>query len=151
MMMKSSVLSSLTMTIIFGAFVLYAVSSLGAQARLMPLLVAIPGFGFSSFQLISDFRKELRSSSDQPLLEVQQWRILFWIITCIPITVLLGFDIGTPVMVAAYHSFVQRERFTITLLSMAIAWFLIAIVLDRFFGAQLYPGLLQQAITAWLK
>jgi hypothetical protein len=151
MMMKSSVLSSLTMTIIFGAFVLYAVSSLGAQARLMPLLVAIPGFGFSGFQLILDFRKELRGSLEQPLLEVQQWRILFWITASIPVIVLLGFDIGTPIMVAAYHRFVQRERFTIALLSIAIAWFFIAIVLDRFFGAQLFPGLLLPVIAAWFK
>ena len=151
MKMKSSIITSLTMTIIFAAFVLYAALTLGPQARLLPLLVAVPGLGFSGLQLWSDFRVASHSSNDEPFLETQQWRILFWIATSIPVIVLFGFDIATPVMVATYHQLVQRERLVITVLSTAIAWFLIAIVLDRFFGAQLFAGLLTPSIAAWFK
>jgi len=150
-MMKSPIITSFTMTFIFGAFVLYAALTLGPQARLMPLLVAVPGFGFSGLQLWLDFRSLSESSNEQAFLEAQQWRILFWIAACIPVIVLFGFDIGTPVMVATYHCLVQRERLTITVLSSAVAWFLIAIMLDRFFGAQLFPGLLTPTIAAWCK
>jgi hypothetical protein len=151
MPVRASVLTSLTMTAIFACFVLNAALTLGSQARLMPLLVGIPGLGFSGVQLVFDLRKNRNTESQASLLEALQWRILLWLAACIPAIVLLGFDIATPLMVAAYHRFVQREKLAYLLASTCVAFVIVALVLDKLFAAQLYPGLLTPTIISWFK
>jgi hypothetical protein len=149
MAVKATVATSMTMTAIFAGFVLNATLTLGPQARLMPLLVGIPGFGFSVVQLIIDLRRNRDPQSERPLLEALQWRILFWLLACIPAIVILGFDIATPLMVAAYHRLVQREKLVYLVASASLAFVIVALVLDKLFAAQLYPGLLSPTITNW--
>jgi hypothetical protein len=151
MIVNARVLSSLAMAMIFGAASLYAAFALGPQARTMPLLVALPGFGLSAMQLVSDLRCKTSKVEEGPLLEGHQWRILFWIAGCIPMIIAFGFNVSTPVLVATYHRFIHRESYTISLLSSSIAFFVVTIILDIFFGAQLFSGLLTPMIVAWFR
>jgi hypothetical protein len=55
--MKSKLITSLTMLIIFLVFVIQALS-FGAQARTMPLLIGVPGIIFCLIQIVIDVRRE---------------------------------------------------------------------------------------------
>ncbi|MEO6610391.1 MAG: hypothetical protein ABIN69_18180 [Aestuariivirga sp.] len=117
----------------------------------MPLLVGIPGLALSALQLVFDLKRKQETEIQGSRLEALQWRILFWLATCIPSIVLLGFDLGTPVMVAVYHRFVQREKLAYLLASTFVAFIIVALVLDKLFAAQLFPGLLTPTIVNWFK
>ncbi|MBG1231816.1 tripartite tricarboxylate transporter TctB family protein [Aestuariivirga litoralis] len=148
---KAHIGASATMVAIFAAFVTYAAAKFGPEARLMPLLVGIPGLALSILQLRSDVKQRATGTQEKPLLDPMQWRIAIWLVSCVVAIILFGFDVATVLMVAVYHRFVQREKLITLLVSAAAAYVTVSIILDRLFGAQLYEGMLTPAFIAWIR
>lgn len=133
-------IASATMSLVFLAFITIA-AGFGNQAKLMPLLVGVPGFILSLVQLAKDLRQE-NSGVTESTLTKSEIRILIWLLGCLLAIVLFGFSWGASVMAGVYFHFILRERLVATLLSVSICYFVLEVILNRWLGAQLFEGLL---------
>ena len=138
--MNSKLITSLTMLIIFLVFVIQALS-FGAQARIMPLLIGVPGIVFCLFQIVIDVRREYVSANGKRYFSPGELPIMAWILISVLMVVAFGFSFGTPPMVALYLFFIAKEK-PLTAVTGAVVCFLMFYVLfERLMGAQLFHGL----------
>jgi hypothetical protein len=106
--MKGRASASLTMVVLFAAFVGQALF-FRREAAVMPLLIGVPGLILSLAQLIIDIRKTGRPE-DEPILSAPERTIMLWLLGFVLGIIAFGFVIGASLLVAAYLIFVAGER-----------------------------------------
>ena len=112
----------------------------GAEARVMPLLVGIPGILFCVFQLAND----LKSTKTETLafFSAGELPIIWWLIATTVAIVLFGFSFGGPPMVAAYLILIAKEKYITVFLSSIFCFLLTYVFFDHIMHAGLFKGLL---------
>ncbi|HXJ03047.1 MAG TPA: tripartite tricarboxylate transporter TctB family protein [Micropepsaceae bacterium] len=114
------------------------------EARLLPLVIGIPGLLLSAIQLVT----ELRERNPAPVVTTEEHsregRMFVWFIGFVAALVLFGFLYAGPALVAAYLYFSGRERWYVALAGAGFAWAVLYGVFDWFLGLPLFEGLVFQ-------
>lgn len=139
------------MVVVFAAFVIVAFG-FGKQARLMPLLVGVPGLIFASIQLCKELWFDRPDNSQDSLLSRSEIILLVWLLGCIVTIILLGFTWGAPLMVAIYFHFILREKLVLTAIGALLSVLILEVALNRLLHAQLFEGLLPPLLwQVWMQ
>ena len=129
------------MLIIFFVFVIQAFS-FGSQARIMPLLIGLPGIVFCVIQIVLDVRRESESAAEKRYFLPGELPVMAWIVASVLMVTAFGFSFGTPPMVAAYLLFIAKERPRTAIISAAVCFLMFYVLFERMMGAQLFHGLI---------
>ncbi len=110
------------------------------EARLLPLVIGIPGTILSAIQFVIELRtkSEGKDTSEDPKAEL---RMFGWFIAFVIGIILFGFPYAGPAMVAAYLHFSWREKWYVTLSSAFFAWAVLYGVFEHVLGLPLFEGL----------
>jgi hypothetical protein len=134
---------SITSGLLVLVFLFFFIQALffSASARVMPLLVSVPGLVFCLVQLVIDLKRQPPGAS-KPMFSGSEVKAIAWIGGFIIGISVLGFVYGAPLLVAAYLYFYAGERLHTALLA-AIACVAFAYgFMDRLMEIQLFEGLL---------
>jgi tripartite tricarboxylate transporter TctB family protein len=129
------------MLLVFLFFLVQAMT-FGPLARTMPLLISVPGVVFCLAQFVIDLKRRPEEADCQPVFSSGEAKTAAWIMGFILAISLLGFDYGSPLMVAAYLYFYAGERLlTVALAALSCVAFTYGFM-NRLMEIQLFEGLL---------
>src|SRR5215469_13426223 len=143
-MLEGRILVSGIMVVVFATAVLLSLTY-APEARVLPLVIGIPGLILSAVQLV----KELRYNPDIVIVPEERRReatMFAWFLTFVAGLVLFGFLYAGPALVAAYLYFAGRERWYMALAAAVITWAILYGIFERFLGLPLFDGLVMQLI-----
>lgn len=143
-MLEGRLLVSLIMVVVFATAVVLAFTY-APEARLLPLVIGIPGLLLSGVQFV----KEMRERSVPVVTSeehAREWRMFAWFFLFVGGLVLFGFPYAGPVLVAAYLYFSGGEKWYVAAIAAIIAWSILYGVFERFLGLPLFEGLIYQWI-----
>lgn len=135
--------TSLVMFTIFASMTLIALG-FPEKARMMPLLVGVPGTLLALAQLIADLRA---AEPDKAFKEGQVERrrerhMLAWVGAFLAGVLGFGFLVAAPLLVFAFLRFGQRESWTVAVVSGIGVWVILYAVFTRMLGLFLFEGLI---------
>ena len=144
-MLEGRILVSAIMLVAFTAAVGLSFTY-APEARLLPLVIGIPGLLLSAIQLFA----ELRIKNPPPAVtseeHAREGRMFAWFIGFVAALVLFGFLYAGPALVAAYLYFSGRERWYVALAGAVFAWTVLYGIFDWFLGLPLFEGLIIQYV-----
>ena len=115
------------------------------DARLLPLVIGIPGLLLSLLQ----FAKEWREAAPAAIPDAErsrEKRMFAWFFLFVGGLVLFGFLIAGPLLVASYLYFSGREKWYVALAAAVFAFAVLYGVFERFLGLPLFEGLVTQLL-----
>lgn len=142
-MLEGRLLVSAIMVVAFAAAVGLSFTY-APEARLLPLVIGIPGLVLSAIQLIAELRERNPEPAVTPEEHSREGRMFAWFIGFVAALVLFGFLYAGPALVAAYLYFSGREKWYVALAGAAFAWAVLYGVFDWFLGLPLFEGLVFQ-------
>ena len=144
-MLEGRILVSVIMVVVFATAVALSFTY-APEARLLPLVIGIPGLILSVVQLIKEMRERGIPvvTSDERVREIQMFA---WFVGFVGGLVLFGFPYGGPVLVAAYLYFSGGEKWYVAAIAAIVAWAILYGVFERFLGLPLFEGLVFQWIN----
>ena len=142
-MIEGRVLVSAIMLVAFGAAVGLSFTY-APEARLLPLVIGIPGLLLSAIQLFAELKDKDAEPAVTPEEHSREGRMFAWFLCFVGALVLFGFLYAGPALVAAYLYFSGREKWYVALLGAAFAWTVLYGVFDWFLGLPLFEGLVFQ-------
>jgi small-conductance mechanosensitive channel len=114
------------------------------EARLLPLVIGIPGLLLSLVQFVKEWREQRPEPAVTPDEHAREWRMFSWFIGFVAGLVLFGFPYAGPLLVAAFLYFQGREKWYVALAAAVFAWAVLYGVFERFLGLPLFEGLVYQ-------
>lgn len=143
MIFNGRALTSLVMLAIFAAMSIIGMSY-PEKARMMPLLVGIPGTILALAQLIHDIRfRELRPLTDETRGELRgEMKMFLWLALFFAGVMALGFLYAAPVLVFAFMRFGQRESWPVALIGGIATWAILYGMFTWMLELFLFEGLL---------
>ncbi len=138
--MRNNLITSLAMLAIFLVFVIQALS-FGAQARIMPLLIGVPGIIFCAFQIVSDLRRDSRRGTGASYFSPGELPVIAWIVISVLMVTAFGFSFGAPPMVASYLLFIAGDKLRTAMIGAVVCFLMFYVLFERMMGAQLFHGL----------
>jgi hypothetical protein len=142
-MLEGRLLVSTIMVVVFATAVGLAFTY-APEARLLPLVIGIPGLVLSAIQLFTELRVKNPEPAVTPDEHSREGRMFVWFIGFVAALVLFGFLYAGPALVAAYLYFSGRERWYVALAGAVFAWIVLYGVFDWFLGLPLFEGLVFQ-------
>jgi len=150
-MLEGRILVSAIMVAIF-AIAVGLSFTYAPEARLLPLVIGIPGLALSLLQLAKEVAltpalKQMREKGMQAVTSeehAREFRMFAWFFAFVAGLVLFGFPYAGPLLVAAYLYFSGGEKWYVALIAAAIAWGILYGVFERFLGLPLFDGLVYQ-------
>ncbi len=145
---------SMTSGIMALTFAAFAAVALGfdGKAKLMPLLVAVPGLLLCAVQFAKDLRRSPTDATEASLLSRNEIVLAIWLFATTVVIVLLGFTWGAPAMVAFYFHVMQRKRLLLSITCALGCYAVLEIGLNEFLNAQLFEGLLPMMVqNSWVQ
>lgn len=140
-MLEGRIVTAGVMLAIFVTAVGIALIYFPAGARMLPLVVGVPGIILSAIQLLSELRaKEGKTIS--PEVRAGEIRMIIWFAVFAATIFLLGFIYGSPLLIAAYLHVQAKEKWYTTVLGALLAWVILEFVFSRGIGIVLYEGLI---------
>lgn len=119
----------------------------GPLARTMPLLISVPGVILCFAQFIIDWRSQPAGTGHKPTFSGKEAKTAAWIVGFIVGISLLGFNWGSPMVVASYLYFHAGQRLrTAVVAAVACVAFTYGFM-DRLMGIQLYEGFLFEYLS----
>ncbi len=140
--------TALVMLLIFLSMSLLALGFTD-KARLMPLLVGVPGSLLGIVQLISEIRHSVRQSADEAdsdALNKAERNMFLWIFVFFFGLLGFGFTYAAPIVVFAFMFAGKKESLLIAMISAAGTW----AVLFGFFEQIMEIPLFQGLVVEWL-
>ncbi len=146
--LNGRVMTALVMLVMFLSMSLMALG-FTEKARLMPLLVGVPGTLLALIELISEMRVSVRqaqSGEDVDALSSAERAMFAWVfIFCVGI-LCFGFTYAGPLLVFAFMTFGKRETLTVALISAAGTWAVLFGFFEQMMEIPLFAGL----VIEWL-
>jgi hypothetical protein len=146
--LNGRVITALAMLIIFVTMSLLALG-FPEKARLMPLLVGVPGSVLGLVQLINELRRSeqyVTSDAEAAAMNKAERSMFAWIFLFFFAILGFGFVYAAPVLVFAFLYFGKKESLPVGLVSAAGTWAVLYGVFELGFEIPLFPGL----ILEWL-
>lgn len=141
------VATALAMLLIFLSMSLLALG-FPEKARLMPLLVGVPGTLLGLVQLVSEIRHARQESADDPDIHLTsaERSMFVWIFLFFVGVLGFGFSYAAPVLVFSFLYVGRKESLKIAVISAAATWAVLFGFFEKGFEIPLFPGL----IVEWL-
>lgn len=143
------VATALLMMLIFVAMSLLAIG-FPEKARLMPLMVGIPGSLLGLVQLILEIRGAIRSAPRDTAataeLRKAELGMYFWVLLFFLGILGFGFIYGAPPLVFAFLFFGTRERFPTAVISAVATWAVLYGVFEKGLEIVLFQGLVLERL-----
>lgn len=111
----------------------------GSAARIMPLIISVPGLVLCLAQFAIDIK---RPHEGETFFAAGEVTAIAWIAGFIAGLSALGFVYGAPLLIAAYLYFHSGERFLAAAIAGGCCWAFMYGFLDRLLGVQPFGGLL---------
>jgi tripartite tricarboxylate transporter TctB family protein len=143
MKLNGRILTTLAMLGVFLAFVVRALF-FHPEARMMPLLVGVPGILLCSWQLLTEINAKDSEAGGSKILSRGELTIAAWLLAFIISIAALGFSFGSPPLVAGYLYFVAKERLHTALIAGIFCFAFMYGLFERLMNMQLFEGLLLQ-------
>lgn len=146
--MNGRVITALVMLLIFASMSLLALG-FTEKARLMPLLVGIPGTILGIIELINETRacvKQAEAGEEVESVSKAEKAMLGWVAVFFVGLLLFGFVYAGPVLVFAFMLAGKKESLTVAAISAAGTW----VVLYGFFQMVMEIPLFQGLIIEWM-
>jgi formate-dependent nitrite reductase membrane component NrfD len=130
-------------------FVLFAAGAARypAEARLVPLVVAVPAVLLAAWQLQRDVRRKPAGAVDSAAVSAEAPIAIMWLAIFVLLVLLGGFVIGGTLAVMASQRYWLRESWTATLVGGVIALGTLTVGFERLLGVVLFDGWL----SVWLR
>ena len=143
MIFSGRVITTLIMLAIFAGMTVIGMSY-PDKARMMPLLVGIPGTILALAQLIHDIRfSEAKAIDvDTSIERRREIKMFFWLALFFAGVMGFGFIYAAPILVFAFLLFGQKESLTVALVGGVGAWVILYGVFTRLLELFLFEGLL---------
>jgi small-conductance mechanosensitive channel len=135
---------SFLMLAVFAAAVGFAFTY-APQARMLPLVIGIPGLLLSLAQCIKELYDRTPQRVDRAIFG-REIRMFGWFLLFVAGLVLFGFLYAGPVLVAAYLYFAGREKWYVAAIAAFATWAVLYGIFLRFLGLPPFEGL----VTQWL-
>jgi len=147
-MLEGRIITAGLMLAIFTTAVAIAFIYFPGGARMLPLVIGIPGIILSAIQLVSELR---RTPPEQVSAEMRarEIRMVGWFGAFAGVILLLGFTYGSPVMIAAYLLIAAREKWYTGLIGALLAWAILEFVFSRGIGIVLYEGIIPPMLMGY--
>jgi len=132
-------------------FVTMSLMALGFpdKARLMPLMVGIPGSVLGLIQLINEIRHSAYETTDDAAEFSKAERSMFvWIFLYFFGILGFGFIYAAPILVFAFLFIGRKESLPVSLISAVATWAVLFGFFENGFEIPLFTGLLVQSIIA---
>jgi Tripartite tricarboxylate transporter TctB family len=142
-MLEGRLLVSAIMLVVFTAAVGLSFTY-APEARLLPLVIGIPGLLLCAIQLITELRDKNPAPGVTREEHGREGHMFAWLIGFVGALVLFGFLYTGPALVAAYLYFSGREKWYVALAGAVFAWTVLYGVFDWFLGLPLFDGLVFQ-------
>jgi hypothetical protein len=146
------VTTTLVMLTVFAGMALMAIHY-PPKARFMPLLVAVPATIMCLAQLVIDIRRSLRESSNGAPLDAgaiadrpREIKMFFWLAMFFAGIIAFGFLYATPVLIAAFLRFGERESWTTSIVAAVASFAVLYLVFVRTLELFLFDGLVTPLI-----
>lgn len=136
--------TALVMFLVFATMTLLALG-FPQKARLMPLLVGIPGTLLALFQLVIELRAP-RTDKDEGLGS-EELRMLGWTLVFFTGLLAFGFVHAGPVLVFAFLLLGRGESLRVALISSVGMWAVLYGFFVKALGMPLFPGLVAEWLT----
>ena len=146
--LNGRVATALVMLLVFLSMSLMALG-FTEKARLMPLLVGIPGTLLGIVELINEMRasaKLAESGDDSDALTRAERAMFGWVFAFFVAILLFGFIYAGPILIFAFMLAGKKESLTVAVISGVGAW----AVLYGFFQVAMEIPLFQGLIIEWL-
>lgn len=140
--------TSLVMLAIFAAMTAIGLGY-PEKARMMPLLVGIPGTILALAQLIRDIRfPTVEALTEETIAERRREIAMFaWLALFLAGVMGFGFLYAAPILVFAFMRFGQKESWTVALAGGIGAWVVLYGIFTRLLELFLFEGLLLPLLT----
>lgn len=140
--------TSLVMLAIFAAMTAIGLGY-PEKARMMPLLVGVPGTILALAQLIRDIRfPTVEALTEETIAEGRREITMFaWLALFLAGVMSFGFLYAAPVLVFAFMRFGQKESWTVALAGGFGAWVVLYGIFTRLLELFLFEGLLLPLLT----
>ena len=147
MLLNGSVLTALVMFMVFLTMSLMALG-FPEKARLMPLMVGVPGTVLALVQLFTELRSTLDQAveTDEHVWEaVRAERQMFtWMFMFFLGILTFGFNYAAPFLVFGFLWFAKEESLKVGLVGAAATWAILYGLFETAFQIPLFDGLLLQ-------
>jgi hypothetical protein len=114
------------------------------KARMMPLLVGIPGSILALAQLIRDVRfPEVKARTDESVAELRtEFKMFFWLAVFFAGVLGFGFIFAAPVLVFAFMRLGQKETWLVAAFGGIGTWTILYGIFEKMLELSLFQGLL---------
>lgn len=146
--LNGRVMTALVMLLMFSSMSLMALG-FTEKARLMPLLVGVPGTILALIELVSEMRatiKKSQSGEDIDALSSAERAMFAWVFIFFVGILCFGFTYAGPLLVFAFMSFGKKETLTVALISAAGTWLVLYGFFEQMMEIPLFTGL----VVEWL-
>jgi hypothetical protein len=140
-MLEGRIVTAGVMLAIFVTAVAIALIYFPASARMLPLVVGIPGILLSALQFVNELR-QTDPKKVSPEVRAGEIRMVIWFGVFAATILALGFIYGSPLLIAAYLHVQAKEKWYTTLLGALLAWVILEFVFSRGIGIVLYEGMI---------
>ena len=135
-----------TASVVFALFATMTLMALGFpdKARLMPLMVGMPGTLLGLFQLFVEWRDASRQEApagDQKALRRER-EMLVWILAFLTGILAFGFVVASPVLVYAFLRLGRRETLAVSSVGAVATWIVLIGLFETAFQIPLFDGFL---------
>ena len=133
------------MMLLFFAIPVAMAFTFPAEARVLPLVVGIPGIALGLIQLVSELRKPSEIGSIGPGEQEQLRRelgIFAWLAFFVAAILLFGFVYAGPVVLALYLRLSWKESWLTVALSATLLWAILHFIFNTWLGLVLFRGFL---------
>lgn len=146
--LNGRVATALVMLLIFLSMSLMALG-FTEKARLMPLLVGVPGAVLGIVELINEMRHAARQSAeaaDGDAISGAEIAMIGWVIAFFFGILCFGFIYAGPLLVLAFMLVGKKESLLVGLISAIGAWAVLFVFFEQAMEIPLFPGL----VVDWL-
>ncbi len=145
-MVEGRVVVAGIMLLIFAVMVGFAFTFPG-EARLLPLVIGVPGLALSLAQFVIELRgKEADEKAYTAADRMAELKMFGWFAVFIFGIILFGFPYAGPIIVALYLHFSWGEKWYASLGAAAFSWAILHGIFDYVLGLPLFEGLVYQWI-----
>ena len=148
-MFEGRLIISTVMLSIFAAAVAIAFLAFAPGARMLPLVVGIPGVILAAIQLSIELRRGDAAAGQRedtimvlPDVRRGELRMFTWFAVFVAGILAFGFIYSSPLLIAAYLLIAGKERWYTALLSAVLVWAILKYVFEHFVGVVLFEGLI---------
>lgn len=147
-MLEGRIVTAGIMLALFVSAVGIALIYFPAGARMLPLVVGIPGVILAAIQLVSELRRT-DGKRTTPEVRAGEIRMVIWFAVFAAVIFLLGFIYGSPLLIAAYLHVQAKEKWYTTLIGAALAWVILEFVFSRGIGIVLFEGIIPPMLIVY--